>query len=94
MLISYIDLFYLLDEKEKAHKLITELTTVFQEKLRYYSQFSEAEIESVFNQIERNLLMYDQVIKTAIQFDDEEYGTKIKEEYVEYIKLFEFLISE
>ncbi len=94
MLISYIDLFYLLNEKETAHKLISELTTVFQEKLTYYSQFSEAEIESVFNQIERNLLMYDQVIKTAIQFDDEEYSNEIKEEYVEYIKLFEFLIGE
>ena len=31
-------------------------------------------IESVFNEIERKLLMYDQIVKTAIQFDDEAYA--------------------
>lgn len=94
MLISYIDLFYLLDEKEEARKLVAELTSVFQEKLTYYSQFSEADIETVFDVIERNLLMYDQVLKTAIQFDDEAYSKTLKDEYITYIKLYEFLMSE
>jgi preprotein translocase subunit Sss1 len=84
----------LLDEPEKARQLNAELIQVFQEHLTYFSQFSEAEIESVFDQIERNLLMYDQIIKTAAQFDTEEYANSLKEEYVNYIKLFEFLISE
>ncbi len=94
MLISYVDLYYELEKKEKAQKLTSELKIVFQEKLTYYSQFSESEIESVFDQIERNLLMYDQLIKTASQFDDAAYATKLKEEYIDFLKLFDFLISE
>ena len=94
MLISYIDLFYILNEKEEAHKLIKELTTVFQEKLVYYSQFGENNIEGIFDEIERNLLMYDQVLKTAIQFDDEAYAKTMKEEYITYLKLYEFLMAE
>ena len=94
MLLSYIDLYYLLNEPEKARQLNAELIQVYQEHLTYYSQFSEAEIESVFDEIERNLLMYDQIVKTAAQFDTQEYTNSLKEEYVNYIKLFQFLISE
>jgi hypothetical protein len=94
MLLSYIDLYYMLNKPEKARQLSAELVQVFQEHLTYYSQFSESDIEIVFNEIERNLLMYDQIVKTAIQFDNEDYANSLKEEYVNYIKLFEFLISE
>jgi len=94
MLISYIDLYYLLNEPEKARTLISELNTVFQENLTYYSQFSESDIEGVFNEIERSLLMYDQVVKTATQFDTEDYSISLKDEYISYLKLFDFLIQE
>jgi len=94
MLISYIDLYYNLENKAKARKLTSELKTVLQENLTYYSQFSESEIENVFNEVERSLLMYDQIVKTATRFDDETYATSIKDEYVGYLKLFDFLIKE
>lgn len=94
MLISYVDLYYQLNKKEKARKLISELKKVLQENLVYYSQFDEAEIENIFNEIKQNLLMYDQLVKTTIRFDDEKYAISIKDEYVEYLKLFDFLISE
>ncbi len=94
MLIGYVDLYYGLDKKEKARKLTAELKIVLQENLRYYSQFDEATVEAVFNDIERSLLMYDQLIKTAVRFDDTAYANTIKEEYVGYLKLFDFLIEE
>jgi len=94
MLISYIDLYYLLNENEKARTLVSELSTVFQENLTYYSQFSENDIEGIFNEIERSLLMYDQVVKTATQFDTEDYSNSLKDEYISYLKLFDFLIKE
>ena len=94
MLISYVDLYYSLNKNEKARKLATELKTVLQENLTYYSQFDEYEIESVFNEVERSLLMYDQIVKTTIRFDDEAYATSIKDEYVDYLKLFDFLMSD
>jgi len=94
MLISYIDLYYGLNQQEKARKLTLELKTVLQEKLAYYSQFEEHEIESVFNEIERNILMYDQLVKIAIRFDEEKYAISIKDEYVNYLELFSFLMNE
>jgi hypothetical protein len=94
MLISYIDLYYALDKPEKARKLISELKTVLQEQLTYYSQFDPASIESVFDQIERSLRMYDQIVRTTVRFDEVDYSTSIKDEYVGYLKLFDFLIEE
>ena len=94
MLISYIDLYYQLDKKEKARKLAVDLKKAMQENLSYYSQYDEYEIEAVFTEVERSLLMYDQIIKTTIRFDDEEYATSVRDEYVSYLKLFDFLMSE
>ena len=94
MLISYIDLYYALDKTEKARKLSSELKTVLQEKLTYYSQFDESYFNSIESELERSLLMYDQIVKTTIRFDDEDFATSIKDEYVSYLKLFDFLMSE
>jgi hypothetical protein len=93
MLISYIDLYYELDRNEKARKLIDELKVVMQEKLFYYSQFDDSNIESAFDLIQRNFLMYDQIVKTAIQYDDETYSTTLKEEFSGYLKSFDFLMD-
>ena len=38
--------------------------------------------------------MYDQIIKTATRFDDKEYATSLKNEYINYLKMFNFLIDE
>lgn len=65
-----------------------------QEKLYYYSKFDETNIEGVLDEIERNLRMYDQIVRTAVRYDDEDYAARLKEEYVIFIKLFSFLISE
>ena len=94
MLISYIDLYYALDKKEKARKLISELKIPLQENLEYFSQYEESNIDIVFDQIERNFLMYDQIVKTTIRFDDDEYAEKIKNEYVVFLKLFDFLMAD
>jgi len=94
MLISYLDLYYALDQKEKARNLTSELKTVLQEKLTYYSQFDESYFSSIETELERSLLMYDQIVKTSIRFDDEDYSNSIKEEYIGYLKLFDFLMGE
>ncbi|MDV7186148.1 DUF2723 domain-containing protein [Lutibacter sp. TH_r2] len=88
MVIPYVDLYYALNKKEKAQKLIEDLKIPIQEKLTYYSQFENQDFEAVYNQVERNLLMYDQLIKTAIQYDDESYATLLKDEYISYLRLF------
>jgi hypothetical protein len=94
MLISYIDIYYQLNNIPKARKLTSELKAILQEHLTYYSQYDENEIEAVFTEVERSLLMYDQIVKTTIRFDDESHAETIKDEYVSYLKLFQFLMSE
>ncbi len=94
MLFSYLDLYYILNKNDKAQKLNSELKIVLQEKLRYYSQFGESDIENVFNEIERYLRMYDQLVRTAMRYDNEAYSTSIRDEYLSYIKLFDFLIED
>ena len=94
MLISYLDLYYALDKKEKARNLTSGLKTILQEKLTYYSQFDETYFSSIETELERSLLMYDQIVKTSIRFDDEDYSNSIKEEYIGYLKLFDFLMGE
>lgn len=51
-------------------------------------------VEGVINDIERNLLMYDQLVKTAINYDDKAFANKLKNEYVGYLKIFNFLIED
>ena len=94
MLISFIDIYYSLNRKEKARLLTNQLKTVLQEKLTYYSQYDEVDIESVFTEIKRNLIMYNQLIDISTQFDDEDFATEQKTEYVSYLKLFDFLIAD
>ncbi len=94
MLFSYLDLYYDLNQQEKARNLALTLKNILQEKLYYYSKFDETNIEGVLDEIERNLRMYDQIVRTAVRYDDEDYAARLKEEYVIFIKLFSFLISE
>ena len=83
-----------MDQKEKSRNLTSQLKTILQEKLTYYSQFDESYFSSIETELERSLLMYDQIVKTSIRFDDEDYANSIKEEYIGYLKLFDFLMGE
>jgi hypothetical protein len=94
MLFSYLDLYYEIDRQEKARNLASALKEVLKEKLYYYSQFDESNIEGILDEIERNLRMYDQIVRTAVRYDTKDYATTLKDEYLIYIKLFSFLIED
>ncbi|RXP44453.1 DUF2723 domain-containing protein [Lutibacter sp. HS1-25] len=94
MLISYIDLYYILNQKEKARNLASELIIVFQENLVYYSQFNQSYFSSIEDELQRSLLMYDQIVKTSIKFDDKEFASGLRDEYINYLKMFQHLLEE
>lgn len=94
MLIPFVDLYYKLNEKEKARKLTNEILKIQKEHLKYYSQFSISQIEIIFTDVKKSLLMYDQLVKIAVQLDDKDYADKMSNEYISYIKLFDFLMEE
>ena len=94
MVLSFIDIYYELERPEKARDLIERLKVIFQEKLTYFSQFDGRQLEGILDEVERNFLMYDQLIRTATNYDDEAYVKELKSTYVSYLKLFDFLIEE
>ena len=94
MLISYIEVYYLLNKPEKARKLANQLKTITQQYLRYYSQFDESNIGDYMDDIERNLLMYNEIVKTTKKYDTDKYAKDLEDEYKSYIKLFSFLMKD
>jgi hypothetical protein len=59
----------------------------------YYSQFNESYFSSIEDELQRSLLMYDQIVKTTAQFDDKDYTLQLREEYVNYLKMFQYLLE-
>ncbi len=94
MILGFPDAYYELKKPEKARKIIIELTNKFEQNLEYYSTFGEEYLEAVFDEIENNLLMYDQLVKTTIQYDAEEYADEIKNKYIQQLELFSDLLEE
>jgi len=93
MLLGFPDAYYELKKPEKARKVTEELINKFEQNLKYYSQFGEESMEVVFDEIESNLLMYDQLVKTTIQYDTEEYADKIKDRYIKQLEMFSNLLE-
>jgi hypothetical protein len=93
MTLGYPESYYRLGNIEKAREVTEVLTIKFQQNLKYYSTFDAYYIEAVFDEIEKNLLMYDQLVRTTARFDSEEYGMSTKEQYVAYLELFSNLLE-
>jgi len=87
-------LYYKIDRPEKARKLNEELADIFQQKLIYYSQYSEADIEVIYDPIEANFNMFNQLIKIALKNDTKEYADKLKDDLISYMQLFPYLFEE
>jgi hypothetical protein len=94
MTLGMPDAYYRMGKIEKARKLNDQLAEKFTQNLRYYSTFDEQLINVVFDEIETNLLMYNQLIQTALVFDTEEYATSAREKYKEHLDLFNNFLSE
>ena len=94
MVIGFAELYYQLNATEQARQVTADLIVEIQQFLTYYGQYDAYSIEAVFTEIERNVLMYNELVETAIAYDDEDYSNDLKEKYVAHLKLFDFLMSE
>ncbi len=93
MVLGYPEAYYRINKPEKARKVIDELSIKFEQNLFYYSTFDDYFLEAVFDEIENNLLMYDQVVRSAVRYDTEEYSKFIRDKYVEQLELFSDLLE-
>ena len=79
-LLDYIDLYYKLGQKDKARQVAGQLLNKFKEYLNYYADLPLQEKYQNFDDIERNFLLYREVLKMATRHKDEAFADdKFKE---------------
>ena len=91
---DYPQMYYEANRPQKARETIASLTAEFDKNLDAYSKVDEKDLELVFDGIESNLLGYDQLVKTAIRYDTEEYSNTLKNQYIRKLQLFSNLLEE
>lgn len=93
--VEYPELYYQLNNQEKAREAAETLYQIFKEQLVWLAEFPPDKTDWVFNEIENNFLMFRNVIGQVEQFDsDKEYFTKMKNGFEETMKLFAHLLQD
>ena len=93
--LGYPEAYYRLKDTPKARKTSRTLINLFKEKLVWLSTFSKNDTDLVFDDIDTNLYMYQNIISQAEEGDvDKEYLESLEEEFIDIVKLFDYLIPE
>ncbi len=92
--VPYIDIYYELKNTSEARAIFNEIKVLLQEDLTILSKVDRNNVDRVYDQIEGNLRLYDQIVRISVNYEDEDYSNSIKDEYIEYLSLFEFLLEE
>jgi len=93
LVLGHIEDYYKIGAKNKARNLSKILIEKYQENLEYFAQFSQQELNLVFDEIESNLRQYQNLVQTAISYDDDKYANSIKDAYIGVIDLYKDLIE-
>ena len=93
--LGYPEIYYNLGNVDKARATTKTLLNLFTEKLVWLSTFPKEEADLIFDEIDTTLYMYRNVIGQAEKADaDEEYVNALKSEFMNTVKLFDYLIPE
>mgnify|MGYP000477631371 FL=1 len=93
--LGYPEMYYRLKNLEKARQTSRTLINLFKEKLVWLSTFKETDTDLVFDEIDRTLFFYKNIITNAVEFEkDEKYTESLQKEFINTVKLFENLIAE
>ena len=94
LVIGHIESYYNIDRPEKARKIVEFLIQNFNERIYYYSGVSSYEFTQNFSDIEGTLDLYKYIIATCAELDTEEYSGKLKDDFMEAVKLLEVVLEE
>ena len=94
LVIGHIESYYNIDRPEKARKIAQFLIQNFNERIYYYSGVSSYELTQNFSDLEGTLDLYKYIIATCVELDTEEYSEKLKEDFMESVKLLEVVLEE
>ena len=94
LVIGHIESYYLIDRPEKARVIVEFLIENFKERIFYYSGLSSYELTENFGDLEGTLDLYKYIIATSVEYDTEEYSSKLKEEFMTSVTLLEEVLEQ
>ncbi len=86
MVLGYIDNYYQINKKEKAREVANTLIEIFEQRIDFYSGLDNYDLVQHQDDIEATLLMYNNVVATADEFD-KEYADTLKAGFVAALKM-------
>ncbi|WP_435261326.1 glycosyltransferase family 117 protein [Tenacibaculum sp. nBUS_03] len=93
--LGYPELYYKIGDKDKARETAETLIDIFQQNLIYYTNFKGGDEQLVFENIDTNLYMYQNIVRQITQYDeDKDFTNKIFKAYIDHAKLFKHLMSD
>lgn len=93
--LGYPELYYKIGDKDKARETAETLIDIFQQNLIYYTTFKGADEKLVFENIDTNLYMYQNIVRQITQYDlDKDFTDKIFKAYIDHAKLFKHLMGD
>jgi hypothetical protein len=92
MVLGYIENYYKINKKKKAQNVANTLVNIFRDRIEYYSGLDNYGISQNYSDIEATLLMYNNVVATADEFD-QDYATELKKGYIASFKLLEGVVE-
>ena len=87
LVIGHIESYYRIDRPEKARKVTEFLVNNFRERIIYYSGLDAYELSLNFGELESTLDLYRYVIATCVEYDTEEYSSKLKQDFMDSVTL-------
>ena len=93
LVIGHIESYYRIDRPEKARYIIEFLSGNFKERIYYFSGLSSYEISMNFSELESSLDLYRYVIATCVEYDTEEYSSKLKQDFMDSVTLLEDVLE-
>jgi len=92
LVLGYVDNYYKINKTEKARNVANILATIFQDRIEYYSVLDNNSLSQHFDDIEATLLMYNNIVATADEYD-KEFADELKKGYIAAIRSLEGVIE-
>ena len=93
LLEPYMQMYYSVNQPEKARDIYAQLAVVYQEKLLYFSSFKTNEQIDMRREIYTDMERYRAVVKVLLAEDTKQYALAEAIKFNEYIKLFPYLYN-
>ncbi len=92
LVLGYVDNYYKINKTEKARNVANILANIFQDRIEYYSVLDNNSLSQHFDDIEATLLMYNNVVASADEYD-KEFADQLKIGYIASIKSLEGVLE-